>query len=60
MPAPNQRSTSHPTTLTQIARAKEIKTHFLQKTAHESNDARKNAEKAANGAIVSLGLVDEK
>ena len=45
--------------LRQIARAKEIKTHFLQQAAHASNDARQNAEKAANGAIVSLGLVGE-
>jgi len=43
----------------QIARAKEIKTHFLQKQAHESADARKAAERGATGAIVSLGLVEE-
>jgi len=43
----------------QIARAKEIKTHFLQKQAHESKDARKAAERGATGAIVSLGLVEE-
>jgi hypothetical protein len=44
---------------TQIARAKEIKTHFLQKQAHENKDARKAAERGATGAIVSLGLVEE-
>ncbi|KAI9634321.1 uncharacterized protein MKK02DRAFT_17995, partial [Dioszegia hungarica] len=43
----------------EIARAKEIKSHFLQKTAHEGSDARKAAEKAATGSIVSLGLVGE-
>lgn len=46
-------------TLAQIARAKEVKSHFLQKTAHEEHDARKAAEKAATGVIVSLGLVKE-
>lgn len=45
--------------LAQIARAKEVKSHFLQKTAHEEHDARKAAEKAATGVIVSLGLVKE-
>ena len=43
----------------QIARAKEIKSHFVQKTVHETHDARKAAEKAATGVIVSLGLVQE-
>lgn len=43
----------------QIARAKEIKSHFLQTQAHEGADARKLAEKAATGVIVSLGLVKE-
>ncbi|GFZ44799.1 hypothetical protein JCM24511_02525 [Saitozyma sp. JCM 24511] len=43
----------------EIARAKEVKSHFLQKTAHEEHDARKAAEKAATGVIVSLGLVKE-
>jgi NADH dehydrogenase (ubiquinone) Fe-S protein 5 len=49
----------HTRSLNQIARAKEIKTHFLQKQAHESADARKAAERGATGAIVSLGLVEE-
>jgi hypothetical protein len=52
-------STSQLDHLPQIARAKEIKTHFLQKQAHESADARKAAERGATGAIVSLGLVEE-
>jgi hypothetical protein len=52
-------STSQFDHLPQIARAKEIKTHFLQKQAHESADARKAAERGATGAIVSLGLVEE-
>jgi hypothetical protein len=41
----------------QIARAKEIKQHFLQTQAHELGDARKAADVAAKGVIVSLGLV---
>ena len=44
---------------TQIARAKEVKAHFVQKTKHDEHDARKAAEKAATGAIISLGLVNE-
>ncbi|RXK34969.1 NADH dehydrogenase (ubiquinone) Fe-S protein 5 [Tremella mesenterica] len=43
----------------EIARAKEIKSHFQQKVKHETSDARKAAEKAASGVIVSLGLVKE-
>jgi hypothetical protein len=43
----------------QIARAKEIKTHFVQTQAREGADARKAAEKAATGVIVNLGLVEE-
>jgi hypothetical protein len=49
----------HNTTDIQIARAKEIKSHFLQKQAHEGADARKAAERGATGTIVSLGLVEE-
>ncbi|KAJ9125748.1 hypothetical protein QFC24_002532 [Naganishia onofrii] len=41
----------------EIARAKEIKQHFLQTQAHELGDARKAADVAAKGVIVSLGLV---
>ncbi|KAJ9114366.1 hypothetical protein QFC20_001509 [Naganishia adeliensis] len=41
----------------EIARAKEIKSHFLQQQAHELGDARKAADVAAKGVIVSLGLV---
>ncbi len=47
----------HDSTLLQIARAKEIKSHFLQKQARESTDARKMAEVASQGVIVSLGLM---
>lgn len=47
------------TTHIQIARAKEIKSHFLQKQAHDGADARKAAERGATGTIVSLGLVEE-
>ncbi|RSH86168.1 uncharacterized protein EHS24_004399 [Apiotrichum porosum] len=43
----------------EIARAKEIKTHFVQTQAREGADARKAAEKAATGVIVNLGLVEE-
>lgn len=43
----------------QIARAKEIKAHFVQTQAREGTDARKAAEKAATGVIVNLGLVGE-
>nr|XP_019006274.1 NADH dehydrogenase (ubiquinone) Fe-S protein 5 [Kwoniella mangroviensis CBS 8507]OCF69735.1 NADH dehydrogenase (ubiquinone) Fe-S protein 5 [Kwoniella mangroviensis CBS 8507] len=43
----------------QIARAKEIKSHFVQTQISQSSDARKAAEKAATGVIVSLGLVKE-
>jgi len=42
----------------EIARAKEIKAHFLQKQAQETHDKRALAEKRANGVIVSLGLVN--
>ena len=42
----------------QIARAKEIKAHFLQKQAVEMKDKRALAEKRASGVIVSLGLVN--
>ena len=41
----------------QIARAKQIKSHFLQKTATEHSDARKANEESAKGVIVSLGLI---
>ena len=41
-----------------VARAKEIKAHFLQKQAAETKDKRALAEKRANGVIVSLGLVN--
>ncbi|KIR26139.1 NADH dehydrogenase (ubiquinone) Fe-S protein 5 [Cryptococcus deuterogattii 99/473] len=43
----------------EIARAKEVKSHFVQKELQESHDSRKAAEKAATGVIVSLGLVEE-
>ncbi|KAK6904968.1 hypothetical protein V866_004175 [Kwoniella sp. B9012] len=43
----------------EIARAKEIKSHFVQTQISQSSDARKAAEKAATGVIVSLGLVKE-
>ncbi|KAL7419108.1 hypothetical protein Q5752_005944 [Cryptotrichosporon argae] len=43
----------------EIARAKEVKAHFLQKQAREGADARKVADKAASGVIVSLGLVED-
>jgi hypothetical protein len=43
--------------LSQIARAKQIKSHFLQKTATEHSDARKANEESAKGVIVSLGLI---
>ncbi|WWD22859.1 hypothetical protein CI109_107354 [Kwoniella shandongensis] len=43
----------------EIARAKEIKSHFIQKELHAGADARKVAEKAATGVIVSLGLVND-
>ncbi|KAG7539619.1 hypothetical protein FFLO_03495 [Filobasidium floriforme] len=41
----------------EIARAKQIKSHFLQKTATEHSDARKANEESAKGVIVSLGLI---
>ena len=41
----------------QIARAKQIKSHFLQKTVNEQSDVRKAAEEGAKGVIVSLGLI---
>ncbi|EAL18728.1 hypothetical protein CNBI3140 [Cryptococcus deneoformans B-3501A] len=43
----------------EIARAKQVKSHFVQKELQESHDSRKAAEKAATGVIVSLGLVEE-
>ncbi|OCF44274.1 NADH dehydrogenase (ubiquinone) Fe-S protein 5 [Kwoniella heveanensis CBS 569] len=43
----------------EIARAKEIKAHFIQKQVEESANSRQAAEKAATGAIISLGLVKE-
>ncbi|WVQ85179.1 hypothetical protein IAT38_007344 [Cryptococcus sp. DSM 104549] len=43
----------------EIARAKEIKAHFVEKEIQENKDHRKAAERAANGVIVSLGLVKE-
>jgi hypothetical protein len=71
VPAPNERGTPsspfpfpspEPSLISrnpahQIARAKEIKSHFLQQQAHELGDARKAADVAAKGVIVSLGLV---
>jgi hypothetical protein len=51
------RTTAHNNPDHQIARAKEIKSHFLQQQAHELGDARKAADVAAKGVIVSLGLV---
>ncbi|TYJ55516.1 hypothetical protein B9479_003788 [Cryptococcus floricola] len=42
----------------EIARAKEVKAHFIQKELHSGSDARKAAEKAATGVVVSLGLVE--
>lgn len=42
----------------QIARAREVKAHFLQKQAQETKNKREYAEKAATGVIVSLGLVE--
>jgi hypothetical protein len=42
---------------TQIARAKAIKSHYLQTQAHSGADARKQADIAAQGVIVSLGLI---
>ncbi|ODO03227.1 hypothetical protein I350_06072 [Cryptococcus amylolentus CBS 6273] len=55
--------THHPTWLLVsgilvIARAKEVKAHFIQKELHSGSDARKAAEKAATGVVVSLGLVE--
>jgi NADH dehydrogenase (ubiquinone) Fe-S protein 5 len=46
-------------TRTQIARAQEIKSHFIHNMARDGADARKLAEKAATGVIVDLGLVHE-
>ncbi|KAK1921400.1 hypothetical protein DB88DRAFT_500629 [Papiliotrema laurentii] len=43
----------------EIARAKEIKAHYLQKQAHESKNQREYAEKAATGIVVGLGLVEK-
>ncbi|WVN86006.1 uncharacterized protein L203_101164 [Cryptococcus depauperatus CBS 7841] len=43
----------------EIARAKEVRSHFVQKEFSEGQDARKAAEKAATGVIVSLGLVQD-
>lgn len=43
--------------LLQIARAKEIKSHFLASQAHAGADARKLSDIATNGVIVSLGLI---
>ncbi|KAL1408909.1 hypothetical protein Q8F55_005723 [Vanrija albida] len=42
----------------EIARAKEIKAHWVQSQVREGADARKAAEKAATGVIVNLGLVN--
>lgn len=41
----------------QIARAKEIKSHFLQQQAHSGADARKLSDIATKGVVVSLGLI---
>jgi hypothetical protein len=57
---PRTKLTSHlcpPSSPPQIARAKQIKSHFLQKTATEHSDARKANEESAKGVIVSLGLI---
>jgi len=43
----------------QIARAKEVKAHYLSKQAHEAKSQREYAERAANGVVVSLGLVEQ-
>jgi hypothetical protein len=43
--------------LAQIARAKAIKSHYLETQAHSGADARKQAEIASKGVIVSLGLI---
>jgi NADH dehydrogenase (ubiquinone) Fe-S protein 5 len=43
----------------QIARAKEVKAHYLSKQAHESKSQRDYAERAASGVVVSLGLVEK-
>jgi len=56
--APNHIPITLRSLLLQIARAKEIKAHFLRKQAQETKDKRALAEKRANGVIVSLGLVN--
>ncbi|ORY22121.1 hypothetical protein BCR39DRAFT_552149 [Naematelia encephala] len=43
----------------EIARAKEIKAHFIEKQIQETHDKRQAAEKAASGVIVSLGLIED-
>ncbi len=43
----------------QIARAKQIKATYLQTQAHGQTDARKRAELASRGVIVSLGLMED-
>ena len=42
----------------QVARAKEVKDHWIAKQQSETKDKRELAERAATGVIVSLGLME--
>jgi len=41
----------------EIARARTIKTHFIQKQAHEGKEGRKVAEVLSEGVIMGVGLI---
>lgn len=43
----------------QIARAKEIKAHFIQKQQHENKEGKKMADIVADGVIGSVGLIPQ-
>lgn len=48
---------SFPGPVLQIARARDIKAHFIQKQMHENKEGKKLADIAADGVIGSVGLI---
>ncbi|KDQ09590.1 hypothetical protein BOTBODRAFT_137553, partial [Botryobasidium botryosum FD-172 SS1] len=41
----------------EIARARAVKTHFIEKAAHQTKEGRKTADILSEGVIVGVGLI---
>jgi len=41
----------------EIARARAVKTHFIEKAAHQAKEGRKTADILSEGVIVGVGLI---